>query len=50
MGVREVVRSLSRDPDRGSSSTLTSHLLCLQPTMAKQLQARRLDGIAYNPW
>ncbi|XP_040081261.1 kynurenine--oxoglutarate transaminase 1 isoform X3 [Oryx dammah] len=30
--------------------TLTLHLLCLQLTMAKRLQARRLDGIDHNPW
>lgn len=25
-------------------------LLCLQLTMAKRLQARRLEGMEHNPW
>ena len=43
-----------------SEPRLTLHLLCLQLTlcllcclqltMAKRLQARRLDGIDHNPW
>lgn len=30
--------------------TLTCHLLFLQLTMAKRMEARRLTGIDHNPW
>ena len=34
-----------------TSTTLTFFCsLCLQLTMAKRVQARRLDGIDHNPW